>query len=245
MAERKIILVLANSIRVDGNRCVAGKELHPKGTDYEMGGWIRLSESSTKGGAVSSRTTMIEGQGMIQPLDIIEVAVTSNCNDPDHPEDWWLQPQQPWQYVERSHRDSLPRAADPIASLWADSSGNNTVNAGYVQKMGKNAATLALIKAPAKWEFEYWKEFVPDFNNPGQMKEKRHRNLSFIFGGRYHAFSVTDPEFMARHNIWTQMELNRPKTLAVTRPEDTFFCLSLTPEFNGKHYKICATIFEP
>jgi hypothetical protein len=130
----KNIVVLANSIR-DDNRCVAGKELILNGNQYDIGPWIRLSEAATKGGAVNPNTTKIAGRGYIRPLDIIRVSVESNCNNPDHPEDWWLQAGKPWEYAGSYQHHTLQKFVDPITSLWNDNSRNNRVGAGYVGKM--------------------------------------------------------------------------------------------------------------
>lgn len=243
MAETKEIVVLANSIREE-NRCIAGKELFPNGDNYKIGPWIRLSEQTTKGGAVKSSTANIPGHGKARPLDIIKAVVESNCNNPDHPEDWLLQPGQPWKYVGSYQHDILPILVDPITSLWNDNSHSNSVAAGYVKKMGATASSLALIKAPHGWQFEFWKEIKPDFKT-GYPKEKSHRDLKFAFGKHYHEFSVTDPDFMARHDVWKKMAMDHRQQIAFPNPENVYFCLSLTPEFNGHHYKIGATIFEP
>jgi len=72
---------------------------------------------------------------------------------------------------------------------------------------------------------------------------KLRRRLSLSFAGCYHEFDITDPEFTRRYKM--------PET-AVSHPHQRFdlnapffVCLSLTKPFNGKHYKIAATIFEP
>jgi hypothetical protein len=242
MAETKEIVVLASSIR-DNNLCVAGKELISKGETYDVGPWVRLSEKATKGGAVNPNTAKITGHGKVRPLDVIKVVVEANCKNPDHPEDWWLKPGEPWAFVSTYKHDILPKLVDPITALWNDGSGCKAVYAGHVPKMGKAASTLALVKAPQNWKFEYWKEIKPGYDG-GPPKEKFHRDLQFKFGPHYHEFSVTDPEFMERHNVWKKMVQNSPQQVTVAKPDEVFFCLSLGLEFYGKHYKIAATIFE-
>jgi hypothetical protein len=93
-------------------------------------------------------------------------------------------------------------------------------------------------------DFIFQKKTVPDGDNPGQTKLKNIRDLSFTDSGRYHEFSVTDPDFMRRHKIWDQMQ-DTAQHLRFTNFADIFLCLSLGLEFRGRHYKICATIFEP
>ena len=85
---------------------------------------------------------------------------------------------------------------------------------------------------------------VPDNDQPGQSKVKYVRDLTFIYAGRYHEFSVTDPDFMERHKIWDRMQ-ETAQHLCLASSANIFLCLSLGLEFRGRHYKICATIFEP
>jgi hypothetical protein len=102
-------------------------------------------------------------------------------------------------------------------------------------------ASLYLIKAPPGWTFQYFKEW-----NQHKGYDKKRRRLQFSFAGNYHDLSVTDPEFDLRFKLpgATSQWPSIPKTLTVPNPAGCYFCLSLTPELNRKHYKICATIFE-
>jgi hypothetical protein len=105
-------------------------------------------------------------------------------------------------------------------------------------------SSSCLIQAPGNLDFIFQKKTVPDADKPGQMKVKYVRDLSFTHSGLYHEFSVTDPDFMRRRNIWNQMQ-EVAQHLRLTNFVDIFLCLSLGLEFRGRHYKICATIFEP
>jgi hypothetical protein len=247
MAETKHILILANSIRAK-KFCVAGKEVTPKEDGkYDIGPWIRLADAADPQGAVAYGNTISTANGSsraVRPLDIIKVTVTGPCGKQDHPEDWFFDTTKRWEIVNTAVHANLTDMQDTPTALWHDGSGAASVSAGYVRQMGKNAATLYLLKAPKEWHFLFWQNQVPDFNNPGQIKIKKHRELSFQYAGQYHEFSVTDPNFTTQHKIYNRMT-DTPQLLKVPDPVNVFFCLSLTPEFNNHHYKIGATVFEP
>lgn len=236
MLETKHILILANSIR-SGKKCVAGKELIPKkGGGYAIGSWIRMADPNELDGAVSEESTNCRGHGFAKVLDIVKVTFRKRCNDPDHPEDWWFEPSEQWEFVAHGGTGWLRHVADTPPNLWHEGIDDDRVPAGFVRGMGTAAATLYLIKAPAEWSFSYWKE-----NKNGEFKQRR--RLSFPYGPHNHEFSVTDPQFTIRYKVFEKMT-EQVQTLEVPNPAGAYFCLSLTLEFNGNHYKIGATIFE-
>lgn len=245
MAEVKHLLVLANSAR-DGRHCVAGKLAVPRpdGNFDVAPRWIRLSDPSTEEGAVPYLNTICPGHGPVRPLDVVKVPLKESCNNPDHPEDCFFDPTLKWEYVASVSIDALAQVADNPKALWNQGSEAKSVPAGYVRQMGDGGATLYLIKAPANWKFTFWKEV-----NPFAQNEKTIRRLEFTYAGRYHEFSVTDTDFTRRHGIFNRMKLYEQQMLTVPNPANAYFCLSLTrltsPNFDRKHYKICATIFEP
>ncbi|MGN6387766.1 MAG: dual OB domain-containing protein [Verrucomicrobiota bacterium] len=241
MAEEKLILILANSIR-EKNRCVAGKELIPSANGYKCGKWIRLADPRTDG-PIKTETAVCVGHGPVKPLDLVKVKVRESCGDPDHPEDWWIEPGAPWEFVRSFETSILPRVADESIELWEDPGSIDSVASGYVRGMGE-PATLFLMEAPKQYSIVYWKENGQDWSNPGHAKEKKQRRLWVRNGKRPHEFSITDPEFMSRHDLISRMTTQRQE-LELENRDSIFFCVSLTPEYNGRHYKICATIFEP
>jgi hypothetical protein len=105
-------------------------------------------------------------------------------------------------------------------------------------------STLILMKAPEKLQMRFWKETGSDWSNSGESKARKHRELWMHCQGRAHEFSVTDPEFNERHDLFNRMT-TKPQELELANRSEIYLCLSLTPQFNERHYKICATIFEP
>jgi hypothetical protein len=234
--ETKHVILLANSIK-NKKRCVAGKEVFPtRDGRYRPGKWIRMTDPNSEDGAVSELSLVTETGRRLQVLDIAQIPLRGCCNDPNHPEDWWFEPSIKWRFVERKTRTVLPHLVDRPSELWG-SLYPESVPAGYVKNMGKDASSLYLIRAPDGVKFRYWKEM-----NPETTKERRLQRLTFSMANSLHDFSVTDPLFTRRHGIYekTTEEL---QIIDFPKESDLYLCLSLTPELNGKHYKICATIF--
>jgi hypothetical protein len=184
MAELEYILILANSER-EGGRCIAGKLATPlEGDSFDIGQeWVRLNNpNSTTGGAVPWQHTRCRPNGSpVQPLDIIKVTLLDRCNNPDHPEDWNYDPNQPWEWVAASNVDCLAAVVDTPPTLWNDGN-DKAVQAGYIRKMA-NPASLYLIKAPSRWNFSWFKEW-----NSFKGYHKKRRRLQMTFGGQYHDF---------------------------------------------------------
>lgn len=249
MPETKHIIILANSARA-GKHCVAGKVATPlaDGNFDVQSEWVRLTDPSSDGaaseGAVPYAKTICLGHGQIKPLDIIEVELRGSCNNLNHPEDWYYEPASPWRFISRADKSCLPSIVDTPAQLWHDSQQPQSVQLGYVPTMTPQPSSICLIAAPSNMDFCFWKKSVPDANNPGQSKIKHVRELSFSYAGIYHEFSVTDPDFMKRHNIWTRMT-DMAQLMRIQNASNYFLCLSLGLAFHGRHYKIGATIFEP
>ena len=244
MPETKHVLILANSVR-SKKHCVAGKIAAPRADgNYDIGpGWVRLTDPRVPDGAVPYASTICPGKGSVRPLQIIKVALQGSCNDANHPEDWNFDPAQTWTFENSITFETLHIVADAPPGLWHDGSADNSVPAGYVPKMQTPAATLYLIKAPPGWSFSFWKEW-----NSFEQRSDVKRKLSFTYAGEYHEFSVTDKAFTNRHNIYNRATETH-QSLVVPNPDNVYFCLSLTrltpPDFDRKHYKICATVFEP
>jgi hypothetical protein len=236
--ETKHVIILANSVRRQ-KRCIAGKELFPAGNGkFRAGKWIRVADPDCQEGGVSENHMVSESGRRIEILDIVEIQFRGPCNDPNHPEDWWLEPGKKFRFVDRRDRSVLKFLEDHPAQLWQSAS-PESVPFGYVKEMGANAASLNLIRCTEGAQFRYWKEMDAE-----SKKEKRHFRFTLSYANSTHDFSVTDPLFTRRHKVFDKLT-EELQTIEFAKPSEVFVCASLTPEFNGKQYKICATIFEP
>src|ERR1700728_4918115 len=99
MPEIKHVLILANSPRA-GKHCVAGKVATPLASGkFNFGEqWIRLTDPRDPEGAVPYASTIYQGRGSVRPLHVVKVSLRGHCGDPDHPEDWYFEPDLRWEF---------------------------------------------------------------------------------------------------------------------------------------------------
>ena len=238
----KTLVILANSIR-ESHRCVTGKELIPRGPKYDVKGWIRLAHPETERGAVPVESTICADGASAAVLDIVEVKVLGPCADPNHPEDWHFDPRAAWKRIRSVPGKGLAKLADKPPSLWKHGKDSRHVPEGYVSEMPE-PASLYLVGAPKDWHVYYWKERVDAPEQSGKFVNKTRRRLSFRYGEHYHEFEITDPAFIERYALFENAKEDEYQEVGIERREGAYFCLSLTPEWQGRHYKIAATIFE-
>lgn len=232
----KAIVILANSVR-SGHRCVAGKELIRRGDAWEVGGWIRLTDPGTKDGSVRYELTRCRGGEEVGVLDVVEVPLLGPVGNADHPEDWFVDTTQRWAHLTRLPVADLSLIADSPADLWHDGGDGRSVPAGYVEKMGE-PSTLFLIHNPRNARVTWWKERGA---SAGDSVEKTRLRLNCTYGGVNHAFDITDPRFTERYHLFERAE-TKEQTMRLNIP--LHLCVSLTRPWNGRQYKIAATIFE-
>jgi len=93
---KKHIVVLANSVKHDPGRCIAGREIVPTG---ESGAWVR-PVSLIGEGELQPAHYRLEGGGTPQVFDVIEISVeTLPKADPTQPENWLISVEAPWKRI--------------------------------------------------------------------------------------------------------------------------------------------------
>ena len=238
MSASKAIVILANSVR-SGHRCVAGKELIRNGESWDVGPWIRLTDPGTKDGSVRYELTRCRGGEETQVLDVVEAPMQKPVGAEDHPEDWFVDTSQRWTHVTRLPVEELSRISDSPTDLWRDGGDGRSVPEGYVQKMGE-PSTLFLIENPLNARVSFWKEKGTSGRDSDTIEKVRIR-LSCTYGGVSHVFDVTDPNFTERYHLFERAE-SREQIIRLGDP--LHICVSLTRPWNGRQYKIAATVFE-
>lgn len=238
MSASKAIVILANSVR-SGHRCVAGKELIRAGDEWEVGPWIRIADPGTKDGSVRYELTRCRGGEEVQVLDVVEVPMQKPIGHEDHPEDWFVDTSQRWTHLTRMDVNELTRISDNPIDLWRDGGDGRSVPEGYVQKMGE-PSTLALIENPLNPRVSFWKEKGTSGRDSDTIEKIRMR-LNCAYGGATHVFDITDPNFTQRYHLFERAE-SREQMIRLESP--LHLCVSLTRPWNGRQYKIAATIFE-
>jgi hypothetical protein len=68
--------------------------------------------------------------------------------------------------------------------------------------------------------------------------------LLFSLNGQQHAFDINDPHWGERCGQHVSVPETGSIVVPVANPDRVYFTLSLTPAFNGWHYKILAAVIE-
>lgn len=231
--EHKRIIVLANSIKRNG-RCVAGREIGEK--DGNTRNWLRPISDEVEGALMPQHMVINNGR-QLEVLDIVDVPLTSNANDPCHPEDWGVA-NQAWQHVNAFDLDNLLSLEEAPHDLWLeDRSHTDRVTCGFLQRR-EHHQSLYLIR-PRNLHIRLWKEF----NEYKGYNQKKTRAL-FNYRNVDYNLSLTDPAVIARHYLTFPDVGELPNEFSFPCADKCLVCVSLTPVLNGYHYKVVATILE-
>lgn len=225
--DHKRILVLANSFKSHG-RCVAGREIKADGS---LGPWIRPISNHGEG-EFNGYETHLENGSQVEVLQRVSIPLDRWANDPYQPENWLTHGVGNW----RDASGDFPLV--PLAAL-AESPPD------LWQEPGRFA----------EWASHGWLQSNPPKQSlyiirPENLRirvesrdDKERWRAVFRYRGVGYNFSITDPIFLHKHAAWP-----RGKTLPIEAPlrreDHCLLCISLGMMWQGKHYKIAATIFE-
>lgn len=223
---KKKILILANSIKGKGHRCVAGIEILNEDLENpNFGKWIRPIDASQKEGALLDSTTEINGT-QLHPLQIVEIEISNHASDPNHPEDWNIDRTLPWKLLRTFDSSILPSLPTNAADAWNN---ENRISPG------SSSVTLQIIKFSdpftVKGEYETWS---------GESSFKRKAYFPSLRCG------MTDPSFSYKHYLYpSQIAQGEEKTITVKA--NTYVVFSLTPPHGlpQMQYRVVAAIIEP
>lgn len=109
----KRIVCLANS-RMQGKRCIAGKEFFPDG---RFGRWIRPVNSEDYQGFSSGERRYADGTEL-RVLDILDVRILQPLRKDHQSENWMLDTLSPWTKVSAATVGDLAGMIDNKATLW-------------------------------------------------------------------------------------------------------------------------------
>jgi len=228
-ANVKRMVVLANSVK-RSHWCVAGKELFGAEGHWTPGLWVRPVDPAHEG-AITAETMRLEENRMPRFLDIVDVPILSHAQDANHPEDWAVDPARRWVRQGKFPHGQLEKLLDRPVDLWSSRTDAAKVAAGYVSRMFR-PATLYLIKPEGAVCAKVFKE-----------GPKLRRRLHLRHHDVEHEFAITDPLFESHYPVRGRIG-ETPVEIPLAADGRLHLCLSLTPEFNGAHYKIAATIWE-
>ncbi len=174
----KRIVVLANSVKHDPGRCVAGRELRPDG---RLGPWIRPVSRIGEGELYAQHMRVADGR-TLDVLDIVDVPLVSHCGDAQQPENWYVDEHTAWQRQGSWTTANLARCYETPANLWLDA----MVRSDRIRV--EHAATLNPPSSICIVQLQ-----DPNIS-PDRYNQNRDR-VSFQYRGINYALKLTDPTY--------------------------------------------------
>ena len=151
------------------------------------------------------------------------------------PENWLIQEGQPWSKERSIDVKSVWPLVEEPDNLWLDPA----------QKKIDRACAAALERLPNFQSLYLIRPEIFHFNicsTAWEGRQKKHQRGLFTYGGRHYDFALTDPL------IGRKYFPDYPKTpdgdIEPGDPRRILLCVSLTPPFQGLHYKVIATVLE-
>lgn len=236
MAESKHLFVLAKSMKHWPGVCVAGREVRGDGRRYRIGGWIR-PVSSRKAGELYPPDIELTSGDEPEVFDFIEISLERSTSDPLQPENWLIASGSKWRRVNELYKQPrLPAIVETPQSVWRQREDRTDRVADDFLRQHPPKASLYWLHVPCVTAHFEWE------HREGRAR-KRYR-AAFAYHGVEYKLNITDPKFMAQHAEKFPAENHPARSFVVKPTGGCYLCVSLTPEFNGHHYKVAATIIE-
>ena len=233
---KKEFVLLVNSIK-HGQNCVAGREIIRHGTQLQLGPWIR-PVTDHNNGAVSTSEMLLENGTMPEFLDLLEIEVSGNVNNPTQPENRRLRTGKKWKKTgEIELKSVFDHLIEVPLNLWrGDRCRLDRIDtAGYMNN-GFNSS-ICIIK-PAFFVME-----ISTIYNEFERREQKRRRGIFSYNSVTYNLAITDPDMDKKY--FRPFPGNNDGVKQTTlNPEKCLLCISLAPEFNGYHYKLIAKVIE-
>lgn len=213
---KKHIVVLATSVKHDPGRCIAGREVGPAGEIYP---WVRPVSLNGEG-ELQPAQFMLEGGGIPQVFDVIELAVeTLPKADATQPENWLVSGEGHWKRIGKWD-------IKKVAELFVDTPSDIWLQPGVkTDRVTKEYLVAHLPKQSL---------YLLLLHNARIIQNDRKYRLSFKYNGSYYDLGITDP-------------LIRNVTLPASGGS-ALACVSLAPAFHNDydgrdyHYKLAAMV---
>jgi len=173
-------------------------------------------------------------------LEILEVPFERPVPQPDQPENWLLFSSGTWKSVGSFTFSDLPKLIDEPDGLWG--SYLRYVEAGFPQRMSQ-PASLYLIQPESIASLRIWTEQTIDAQ--GRHYDRHRRRITLKYRDAFHEFDITDPELQKRYYPKLPATHEPSLSIVMRAPQQTAVCVSLTPVWQGRHYKIAAAFIEP
>lgn len=232
----KTLLILANSVRGQPKRCVAGREITglAKGP-IEFGAWVRPVSRHGDGEVSLEERTLSNGRE-VAVLDIVRVYLTARQGDPLQPENWVIDGRRTWEHVLSIAPRDIDELVEEPDGLWREpDSPSDSISAGYANGTPPTQS-LYLIK-PNRLNLSFHKE-----DSPWGIRNRR--RARFTYQRVNYDLAITDPTVEKRYGVVIPGVNKSPRT--VDLESRCYVCASLAHQpFNGRHYKLVAAIIDP
>ncbi len=228
----KTMVVLANSIKKK-QRCVAGREIQQADAELQVGSWLRPVSDEGEGELIVRKHCTLRQGGMPQVLDLVEVPLLENQNDPCQPENWQVETGAEWNKIGEVSAAEVEGWVEHPNDLWLEDPEHADRIAEQTQAGEAGSPSLVLIR-PDQFRVRMWAEYNP-FKGYNQHKTRG----IFEYAGVEYSLSITDDSFTAKHCPKPDGDEH---VFVPDIAENCALCVSLGAPFNGYHYKLIASV---
>lgn len=227
----KRLLILANSVKKK-QHCIAGREIVDAKAKDPYGAWIRPVSRDGEGELTASNCCF-DDMTLPKVFDVVDVPLEVCENSLAQPENWFIDSARSWVKVGDQRTLKLPAVyAEGPDDLWIEPNRKQDRISPEGLAALKRSHSLYLV-AVTDFRIEI------DWHS---LYEYHRRRATFKYNNSSYNFSLTDPE-MDKH--WMPYPARgESKTVELPTGGDKILCVSLTPPFQGDHYKIVATVLE-
>jgi hypothetical protein len=136
--------------------------------------------------------------------------------------------------------DEIPQLLDQPDALWGTQW--RYVEAGQVQSMAR-PASLYFVQPESIGPLRVWSELATDAQ--GHQFDRHRRRVTLRYRGAFHEFDITDPQLQTCYYPKPPGRSDPALNVPLRDAAHTAVCVSLTPVWQGRHYKIAAAFVEP
>jgi hypothetical protein len=231
----KEFIIIVKSIK-DNNYCVAGRAIERvNGGIRLLDEWVRPVSSKTDQGAVSEREMHLSDSLKPRFLDVIQIEVEKNEGNKIQPENWVLSGSK-WKKLGSVSLASISDfLVENPADLWGSncSQTHKLTTQAYYDK-GFNSSIYMI--EPEYFEMQiYYEDYA------GRPKQKRRAIMHYK--GLDYNLPITDQDINKLYFSDFPNPGDKKKTILLNSKR-CLVAVSLTPEWNGYHYKIVGRIIE-
>ena len=238
--EQVYLLVLACSGKT-GGYCVAGHRVYPLagGNWHSDGEWLRpVPDDGSLCGALSEQQIICSNGQRLKVGDVVLLQVYAGAGVLGQPENRVVVPGV-WHFVQEVNSRMIAALAERPAHIWNDwAEPTNRVSTGIVQQ-GRVEESLLLIQ-PQNLVFE-----LSYTTNQWDGTARKQTSAAFDYNGQHYSHIRVTCPLLGRvfRNQFPGLD-EAPVQTRLRKGDGYVLCMSLTPEFRGKHYKLVASVFD-